>query len=150
LRTAIEEDRDVVSVSEELGFVEKYLEIEHIRFGDRLRVTVDVPNEARNASIPSFAAQTLVENAVRHGAAPRVEPTDVTIVARVDHGALTLTVRDTGAGASEGQLTNGSGTGLRRLRERLAVLYDGRARLDIASNGNGLTATLVIPQDVPA
>jgi signal transduction histidine kinase len=148
LRTAIEEDRDIVSVAEEIGFVEKYLEIEHIRFGERLRVTVDVSADARSASMPSFAAQTLVENAVRHGAAPRVEPTDVTIAARVDRGVLTLTVRDTGAGASDAQLTNGTGTGLRRLRERLAVLYDGRARLDIASDGNGMAASLVIPQDV--
>ena len=148
LRTAIEEDRDVVSVSEELAFVEKYLEVERIRFGDRLRVSVDVSGEARSASIPSFAAQTLVENAVRHGAAPRVEPTDVTIVGSVANGALTLTVRDTGVGATEEQMCNGAGTGLRRLRERLAVLYGSRARLDLASGAaGGLTASLVVPQE---
>jgi len=148
LRTAIEEDRDIVSVTEELAFIEKYLEVERIRFGCRLRVRVDVSGEARSASIPSFAAQTLVENAVRHGAAPCVEPTDVTIAAFVANGALTLTVRDTGAGATEEQMRNGSGTGLRRLRERLAVLYGGRARLDLASSAaGGLTASLVVPQD---
>ena len=147
LRTAIEEDRDVVSVAEELAFVEKYLEIERVRFGDRLRVRFDVSSEARSATLPSFAAQTLVENAVRHGAAPRVEPTDVTIAASMSNGALTLAVRDSGAGATDAQVGNGSGTGLKRLRERLAVLYDGRARLDIASGSGGVTATLVIPQD---
>ena len=147
LRTASEEDRDIVSVAEELNFVKKYLELEHIRFGDRLRVNMDVSADARDASMPSFAAQTLVENAIRHGAAPRVEPTDVTIAARVDHGMLTFSVRDTGAGATDAQLSNGTGTGLRRLRERLAVLYAGRARLDIAPASPGLTATLLIPQD---
>jgi LytS/YehU family sensor histidine kinase len=147
LRTAIEEDRDVVSVAEELAFVEKYLELERIRFGDRLRVRVEVSREASAATIPSFAAQTLVENAVRHAAAPRVEPTDLTIAGRVSNGSLTLTVRDTGSGATEAALTNGNGTGLRRLRERLAVLYDGRARLNIDSRTDGLVASLVIPQD---
>lgn len=147
LRTAIEEDRDVVSVAEELGFVGKYLEIEHIRFGDRLRVTIDVSDAARAAAIPSFAAQTLVENAVRHGAAPRVEPTAIAITGSVANGTLTLTVADTGAGATDAQMSNGTGTGLRRLRERLNVLYDGRARLDLVSNGKGTTATLSIPQD---
>ncbi len=149
LRTAIEEDRDVVSVTEELAFVEKYLEVERLRFGDRLRVSVDVSREARSASIPSFAAQTLVENAVRHGAAPRVEPTDVTITGSVADGALTLTVRDTGGGATEEQMRNGAGTGLMRLRERLAVLYGSRARLDLASGtAGGLAASLVVPQDL--
>lgn len=148
LRTAIEEDRDVVSVAEELAFVEKYLELERIRFGDRLRVHIDVSSDARSATLPSFAVQTLVENAVRHGAAPRVEPTDLTIAGSVSNGALTLTVRDTGAGATEANLTNGTGTGLGRLRERLGVMYDGRARLDIAPRSDGLSASLVIPQDL--
>lgn len=149
LRTAIEEERDIVSVAEELAFVEKYLEVERVRFGDRLRVRLRVSAEARSASIPSFAAQTLVENAVRHGAAPRVEPTEVTISGSVSNGTLTLTVHDTGAGTTDDQLRNGAGTGLRRLRERLAVLYAGHARLEIApgSGGGGLSANLIVPQE---
>src|SRR5512140_1644971 len=78
LRTTIEEDRDTVSVSEELAFVERYRDMHRIRFGDRLRVSVDVAADAADASLPSFAVQTLVENAVRHGASPIVEPTDIT------------------------------------------------------------------------
>jgi LytS/YehU family sensor histidine kinase len=87
-----------------------------------------------------------VENAVRHGAAPRVEPTEIAVLARLAGGQLTLRVSDNGAGASAGQLAAG-GTGLQRLRERLAVLYGPAARLDVATApAGGCTATLTIPQ----
>jgi len=100
---------------------------------------------ARDALLPSFALQTLVENAVRHGAAPRVEPTEVVVSARLAGGELTLRVRDNGAGASADQLARG--TGLARLRERLAALYGKTARLDLeTSPAGGFTASLVVPQ----
>jgi signal transduction histidine kinase len=84
---------------------------------------------------------------VRHGAGPSVEPTDVTVSASVVGGELTVRVRDNGAGATAEQMAASAGTGLRRLRERLAVLYDGQARLDVSTSpGEGLEATLVIPQ----
>jgi hypothetical protein len=147
LRTTLEEDRDLVPVGEELAFVERYLDVERIRFGDRLRVRVDIPEEARAALIPSFALQTLVENAVRHGAAPRVEATEIILQGAIGNGVLTLTVRDTGAGAMPAQLDGGQGSGLRRLRERLMVLYGGGARLDIVpGTEQGLTASLAIPR----
>ena len=148
LRTAIEEDRDLVSLAEERAFVERYLAVELLRFSDRLAVRVDAPGETDAALVPSFALLTLVENAVRHGAAPRVEPTEITVTAALSPRALTLTVRDTGAGAAPERLAGGDGTGLQRLRDRLAVLYDGRARLDLAPGaGGGFTASLLIPQD---
>jgi LytS/YehU family sensor histidine kinase len=146
LRVTVEEDREIVSVAEELAFVQRYLAIERIRFGDRLRVELDVSDDARDAMVPSFAVQTLIENAVRHAAAPRVDATTVSIVGRLRDHQLTLTVRDTGDGASETQLS-GNGTGLRRLRSRLAALYGQGARLDIQTAvGSPLAATLVIPQ----
>lgn len=146
LRTALEEERDLVPLDQELAFVERYLEIERIRFGDRLRVRIELSPEARAALIPSFALQSLVENAVRHGAAPRVEPTEVAITGRVADGMLRVEVADTGIGAGADQLETTNGTGLRRLRDRLAVLYGNRARLQL-TNGptGGLTAGLIIP-----
>jgi signal transduction histidine kinase len=144
LRTAIEEDRDVVSLARELEFVGRYLDIERLRFGDRLRVRLDVADDAQHFPIPSFALQTLVENAVRHGATPRVEPTEITVSAGIVASGLRLTVHDTGAGAGPEPLRDG--TGLARLRERLAALYGGRARLELAAGpSGGFTASLVIP-----
>jgi hypothetical protein len=147
LRATIEEDRDLVPLAEEWGFVERYLALEQVRCGDRLVVVRDMTPEAREAMVPSFALQTLVENAVRHGVAPRIEPTTVTVHAALSSGMLTVSVHDSGAGADPGQLAAGPGTGLRRLRERLAVLFGARGGLDIASGSTGFTATLRIPQE---
>jgi hypothetical protein len=147
LRTTIEEDRDLVFLSEEWDFVERYLAVERIRFGDRLKVHPEIAPEAGNALIPSFAIQTLVENAIRHAVEPRVDPTEISIEAKVTGGALRVTVRDSGSGASGPSGTAGGGTGLARLRERLAALYTGGARLELSHEpGNGCTALLVIPQ----
>ena len=148
LRTTIEENRDIVSVAEEWAFVERYLDIERIRFGDRLRIRIDLSDDAQSALVPSFALLTLVENAVRHGAAPRVEPTEISVAGRISSGILIMTVHDTGAGASPEAIEAGGGTGLARLRERLETLYDGKARLDFETEtGRGFTATLRVPQD---
>src|SRR6478736_9615702 len=112
LRTAIEEERDLVPLAAELAFVRRYLAIECIRFGDRLGVREDIDAAAQFALLPSFALQTLVENAVRHGAAPRPETTTLTIAAHVSGDTLSLTVTDDGAGAADAQIENGDGTGL--------------------------------------
>jgi signal transduction histidine kinase len=146
LRTAIEEQRDIVPLTAELAFVRRYLAIECIRFGDRLSVREEIEATAQFAMLPSFALQTLVENAVRHGAAPRAEATTLTIAARVSDDTLCLTVTDNGAGAAAAQIESGGGTGLRRLRERLKYLYGTSAQLEIASTaGEGLRARLRLP-----
>lgn len=143
LRTAVEEDRDVVSVEEEVRFVKRYWDIERIRFGDRLTGAHNVEPEARDAQVPAFAVQTLVENAVRHAVTPRVEPTAVDLSAALRDGVLEVVVRDSGGGTVSEE-TNG--TGLKRLRERLHVLYRGQASLGVRSDERGVIATLRIPQ----
>ncbi|HEX4934611.1 MAG TPA: histidine kinase [Gemmatimonadaceae bacterium] len=147
LRVTIDETRDLVPLGDEWRFVQRYLELERMRFGDRLVVDAALDEAAMDALVPAFALQTLVENAVRHGAAPRVEPTTLAIRARRDGERLHLTVRDDGAGATETALVGGTGTGtgLRRLRERLAALYGDRARLQLEAGARGVRATLELP-----
>jgi two-component system, LytTR family, sensor kinase len=146
LRTSIEEGRDLVSVEEELAFVQRYLDIERLRFGDRLVVQIEADAVARAQDVPAFAIQALVENAVRHGASPNVDTTTIGVIATVHAGVLTITVSDTGAGADLSAGIDQRGTGLRHLRERLEVLYGTRAKLDIASSpGAGFTARLSLP-----
>jgi len=149
LRTMLDEQRDLVSLAEEWAFVERYLAIERIRFGERLEVRAQIDESARPALLPSFALQTLVENAVRHGAAPRIEPTRMTISAALVGAMLTIKVADNGAGADVRAIEDGAGTGLRRLRERLRWLYGDHARLEVASEpGGGFVAGLTVPHGV--
>lgn len=146
LRTATQEDRDLVPLGEEIGFVERYLALERLRFGDRLDVALTVDPAAVARTVPAFALQTLVENAVRHGAAPRVEPTRIAIGARCVEDRLMLEVADTGAGAAREAIESAGGTGLRRLRERLDALYGARASLTVDSReGAGFRATVTVP-----
>ena len=146
LRATLEEKRDLIPLDEELGFVRRYLELERLRFGDRLTVTEHVDDDALDILVPVFSVQTLIENAVRHGAAPRVGSTTIDLSARTVNGTLAVSVRDDGEGAAADAIDASNGTGLRRLRERLAVLYDRRARLDIHSSpGSGFVASLSLP-----
>ena len=144
LRTATAEGRDLVPLAEDRAFVDRYLELEQMRFAERLVVRREIAVTLDEALLPSFALQTLVENAVRHGAAPREGTTPITIRARAEGTAFLLEVQDDGAGAD---LTRpGEGTGLSRLRDRLAALYGAAASLTLASRpGAGFTATLRAP-----
>ena len=142
LRSTLEEDRDLVTVAEEVAMLRRYLEIERIRFGERLIVRTDVSRSAQDALVPSFALQTLVENAVQHAAAPRIGPTEIRIEAALRDGTLLLSVRDDGHGVAPTAGAGITGTGLQRLRERLGVLYGDRARFHHGNAmGGGFAAT---------
>ena len=145
LRAALDERRDQVTLAEEWRFVQRYLAIEAMRFGERLQVSATLADAALGMRVPSFALQTLVENAVRHGAAPKIGTTHLRISASASHHHLSLVVADDGAGAEPAAVLHGGGTGLRRLRERLACLYGGSAALDVDASSGGVTATLRLP-----
>ena len=145
LRTSLGEQRDEVLLDDEWRFVSRYLAVEQIRFGDRLLVRSEIAPELLDERVPSFALQTLVENAVQHGATPRVAPTEIVVSAASGPSELTLAVRNTGDAEPSTDAT-GSGTGLARLRERLAVLYGGAATLTARPLAEGgYEAVLVVP-----
>lgn len=155
LRYSLDEARpQVVTLRDELEFVTRYLEIEHVRFGDQLRVVLDVDETLMDAEVPSLAVQTLVENAVRHGLSNRAGMCEIRVGAVVVGGALTLTIRDNGAGPDP-SATNGSaagrGVGISNTRARLRELYGDEGALELArAEGGGAVATLRLPwSDAP-
>jgi two-component system, LytTR family, sensor kinase len=144
LRASLEEKREELTLAEEWRFVSRYLELERIRFGDRLTVRSEIPDSMLSQRVPTFAIQTLVENAVQHGAAPRVAPTEVVVTALRNGSEAKISVRNPVTGDAPSQVTVGSG--LARLRERLAVLYGTGARLESGRIGNDVyESALILP-----
>jgi LytS/YehU family sensor histidine kinase len=140
-------DQQLVTLQQELEFVRCYLEIEQVRFGERLKVEYQVEPGTTSAQVPHLILQPLVENAVQHAIAPRTERGTITISARRTESLLELEVRDSGAGAVTATiLSNGHGLGLTNVRARLAGLYGSAAYFE-ANRGadSGLTARIRIP-----
>jgi two-component system LytT family sensor kinase len=136
LRRMLDEARDQeVPLSQELDFIRSYLEIEQLRFPDRLTVTVDIPSSVLDALVPQFILQPLVENAIRHGIAPNRSAGSVTISAEQRGDRLRLTVRDDGTGLPSG--TPRFGVGLSNTQARLTGLYGGDATLELRNAASG-------------
>jgi LytS/YehU family sensor histidine kinase len=111
-------------------------------------VRTELQREALEQLIPSYAVQTLVENAVRHGASPNVNATTITVTVRVDDSILRIRVEDDGVGDARGKpaTSTDNSTGLARLLERARVLHGADARLEIAARpGGGFVAELALP-----
>jgi hypothetical protein len=135
---------DEVTLRDEWAFVQSYLDLERLRLGDRLRVTFDAEDGTLDCIVPSFALQTLVENSIRHAIAPRAAGGRLAVSARQVGDRLIVRVEDDGPGAAAPPGEN-HGVGLRLLRERLAALYGGRARLDLETAPGGAAAVLEVP-----
>src|SRR5256714_296162 len=134
-----------VPLREELSFLELYLAIMRVRFGDRLVIDVHVPDQLLDALVPSLVLQPIVENAIRHGMADRPDVGHVAVRAAREGSSLQLDVVDDGPGLT-GAAGNGSGIGLANTRERLARLYgeDGDVTTSNGSDG-GLIGRITIP-----
>ncbi|MFD2368182.1 sensor histidine kinase [Pseudoduganella sp. GCM10020061] len=132
-----------VTLREELDFIASYLEIEQIRFADRLSYHVDAAPDVMQARVPSLVLQPLVENAIRHGVARRARPGRIVISARADNGMLRLAVTDDGAGLGEDMKW---GIGLTNTRTRLQQMFGADHAFHIADNpGGGTAVSLAIP-----
>lgn len=135
------------SLRQELEFLERYLEIEQTRFRDRLEVKMEVEPETLDARVPNLILQPLVENAVRHGIAPRAAPGLIEIFTRREDNKLELQVRDNGTGLPDEKGPGiKEGVGLANTRARLEQLYGADYRFDLRNRENGgLVVSLIIP-----
>jgi hypothetical protein len=137
---------ETVPFEDELRTVNDYLALEQVRHEERLRVRLDVAPGALNWAVPPMLLQTLVENAVKYGIAPRREGGEITITARSERAGLRIQVTNPGALAANGGST---GVGVRNAAERLQLLFGARATLSLREDPPGrVVAEVVVPQEV--
>ncbi len=146
-RTSLSGDPlDDVTLAEEVKLQQLYLDIEAVRFPDRLRTVIDIPDALMNVCVPGLILQPLVENAIKYGVSPAARPVTVSIAARAANGLVTIVVADDGKGAaSAGE--GGGGIGLANVRDRLAARFGPNASLSSeAPAEGGFRVTLTIPE----
>jgi LytS/YehU family sensor histidine kinase len=146
LRSSLNADPgELIPLEEELSLTEEYLDIESVRFGERLEVRVDCSAHACAALIPSFLVQPLVENAIKHGVARSKIATEISITGAVEGDRLMIRVANCVA-AEEGQAAAASGgVGLANVRSRLQAVYGKAAALDAKVEFGRYVATISIP-----
>ncbi|HEV2645798.1 MAG TPA: histidine kinase [Acidobacteriaceae bacterium] len=165
LRVLLKEREAFVPLSEELAFTDDYLDIEVVRFGEKLRVVKEIAEETLPVVVPSMLLQPLIENSIKHGLEPRIGGGTVTLRSRIlSDGRLLMEVEDDGIGmdadyeseavplggesarAVVGYGVSAGGIGMRNVRERMQVLYGADAQVEIVSRpGRGTKVTLVMP-----
>lgn len=141
------EPSELIPLDEELALTEEYLDIESVRFGDRLGVNVHCSDDACHALVPSFLVQPLVENAVKHGVARSVERVEIGIDAEMTDGALRITVTNSIWMGTALNLpdASGTGTGIENVRHRLQAVFGKRATLTAGPVDDRYVATISIP-----
>ena len=135
-------ERQFVALEEEAAFLGKYLDIQGMRFADRLRCRLDIPEDLKSAKVPDLILQPLVENAIRHGVARQVRGGEVRVSAARDGAVLTLSVYNDGPALRDGYQ---SGVGLNNARRRLAALYGDASALTLSNQAQGVLASISLP-----
>jgi signal transduction histidine kinase len=148
LRLTLEKsDHQEVSLEQEIEFLRRYLEIEQIRFGERLQLRMEVDPSTLSAAVPNLILQPLVENAVRHAIEPQEAGGQIHVRSACDNGRLLLQISDNGPGLIPQSSVEGrERIGLNNTRERLRKLYGENQQFDLNGNAmGGITASLSIP-----
>jgi len=151
MRATVDGPRDhLVPLSTEIDFVRRYVDLQRERFADRLDIRWDIDEGALAVPVPTLLLQPLVENAIRHGAAPQPGRCEMTISARLAGKRLHLSVSDAGAGLPAGfDIARDAGTGLRNSASRLRQLYGDQASLEVRRGDRGGTVVEVIVPRTP-
>ena len=149
LRRLLRKHENFSALREELSFIEDYLSIEVVRFGEKLRFEKEVENETLDMLVPSMLLQPLIENCVKHGLSSKVEGGTIRLRARRANSRLHVTVEDDGVGIPEAKLANllEQGIGVSNVNERLKVLFENDYRVWIDSHpGRGTRIEIEVPE----
>lgn len=146
LRLSLEADPDAeVTLDEELTNTQSYLEIEAVRFSDRLQTEFDCPAELLNAYVPSFLLQPLVENSIKYAVAPSRQPVTLAVRISAAQGMLLLVVEDSGRQGPDIVHSAGTGVGLENVRKRLAAFYGAEGSMAARVGDRGFVVNLALP-----
>jgi two-component system LytT family sensor kinase len=148
LRMSLEHAREQeMPLERELEFITCYIDLQKVRFDNRISLITEVPPDAMSALVPSLILQPLVENAVRHGLSSGSAAGHIEIRAQRDRDTLKVTVKDDGPGLpADWRPEHGYGVGLSNTRERLERLYGAAQRFEIGNApGGGVEVTLTLP-----
>jgi sensor histidine kinase YesM len=145
LRSSLDYARDsIVTLEEELRFLDAYVAIEKVRYAERLHVSKAVPEECLALEVPSFSLQPLVENAIKHAVSKTTDPVSIGIDVICDEEAVRISIADDGPGIRG---PRHRGVGLANLEDRLKCLFGSAASLDIRNNDRGgATVTMLLPK----
>lgn len=157
LRVLLKDREGFVPFSEELAFTDDYLDIEVVRFGEKLRVVKEIAEETLPVGVPTMLLQPLIENSIKHGLEPRISGGTVTLRSRLEDGRMVVEIEDDGVGIEPGRkpvpmagglVRESSGIGMKNVRERLEVLYGEDASVEIVSRpGRGTKVRVVLPAE---
>ena len=147
LRRATEDShRSQVTLAEEVEYLQRYLDIQKVRFGERLQIRLDIPAELARAQVPNLLLQPLVENAIQHGIARRVAGGTVRVAAALEHGRLHVSVCNDGPQLPADWQAPHTGVGIGNLRTRLEILHGKDSRLDLRPvDAGGLEVVVTLP-----
>ena len=147
LRRVLEDsNRQEVRLGEEIEYLEKYLEVQKIRFTDRLKVKLYVPGDLLQSQVPSLILQPMVENAIKHGIAKRAQGGEIRVSAVRVNQMLKLTVYNDGPALPAERNNESSGIGISNTRTRLHSLYGDDFELSLSNHGpNGVEAAVCVP-----
>jgi two-component sensor histidine kinase len=145
-RSSADSHRSQVTLAEEVEYLQRYVDIQQVRFGNRLRVSVDIAADLLDTQVPSLLLQPLVENAIKHGIATRVVGGNIRVSGTRKNGNLCLSVYNDGPSFADDWQTRGAGVGLANLRTRLKILHGETSELQMRSIGtDGVEVVVSLP-----
>jgi two-component system LytT family sensor kinase len=149
LRRLLRQQENLTTLSEELSFIDDYLSIEMVRFGEKLRFVKDIDPGTLDWAVPSMLLQPLVENSIRHGLSNKLAGGSIYVRSRVQGQRLQILVEDDGVGIPEAKLASifEQGIGISNVNERLKVLFGAEYRMWIDSRlGEGTSTGIELPE----
>jgi two-component system LytT family sensor kinase len=149
LRRLLRQQENLTPLAEEIAFIEDYLSIEMVRFGENLRFEKDTDPATLRLAVPSMVLQPIVENSIRHGLSSKVDGGTIRVRSRLNRKRLQLVVEDDGVGIPEAKLARlyEQGIGIGNVNERLKVLYGDQYRMWIDSKvGEGTATCIELPE----